>query len=225
MNPKVCAAVTGRTLEEVAEMIGLAENEGADLVEVRFDYLVEAPDVKAVRGLTSLPLIATDRLPSQGGLFRGKEDDRQRTLLDAVAAGFNLVDLEMDTPRLKDSMDRLKEGNAKLILSQHSASPLQPSEAESTLAEMRRLGPDICKLVATAKTMRDNLTCLDFLSKASQTTPTVCFCMGPLGVASRVLSPLFGGAFTYASAVKGREAAPGQLTVAETKNIYRLLGV
>jgi 3-dehydroquinate dehydratase len=47
----------------------------------------------------------------------------------------------------------------------------------------------------------------------------------PTGATSRILSPVFGGAFTYASIVKGREAASGQLTVSETKKIYRLLGV
>lgn len=225
MNPKVCASVTGRTLEEVKGMIRSAEEEGADLIEVRFDHLVDESKTKAIRGLTSLPLIATNRLPSQGGIFRGKEEDRQQTLLDAVEAGFNLVDLEMDTPLLERIVERLRGRKVKLILSWHSPSPLQIGEIESKFMEMKRLGPDICKIVMTAKTMKDNLTCLDFVSKASQTAQVVCFCMGSMGAVSRVLSPLFGGAFTYASAIKGKEAAPGQFTVGETKRFYELLGV
>jgi len=225
MNPKVCASVTGRTLNEVAEMVRRAEKEGVDLIEIRLDYLKDESRPKDIRGLTSLPLIVTNRLPSQGGNFCGKEEDRRKTLLDAVGAGFNLVDLEMDTPQLERMVSQLRGGNAKIILSSHSPFPLQLSEIESKFMEMKRLRPDICKIVMTAKTIGDNLTCLDFVSKASQTTDVVCFCMGPLGAISRILSPLFGSVFTYASTIKGREAAPGQFTTAETKRIYELLGV
>jgi 3-dehydroquinate dehydratase len=49
--------------------------------------------------------------------------------------------------------------------------------------------------------------------------------MGSLGVISRILSPFFGGAFTYTSITRGKEAAPGQLTLAEARQIYNLLGV
>ena len=225
MNPKVCASVTGRTLNEVEEMISRAEKEGADLIEIRIDYLVDESKAKEIRDLTSLPLIATNRLPSQGGIFRGREEDRRRVLLDVVEAGFNLVDLEMDTPQLGETVSQLRSGNVKLILSWHSSSPLELSEIESKFMEMKRLRPDISKIVMTAKTMKDNLTCLDFVSKTSQTTEVICFCMGQLGAVSRILSPLFGGAFTYASIIKGKEAAPGQFTVEETKRIYALLGV
>jgi 3-dehydroquinate dehydratase type I len=206
-------------------MVRHAEKERADLIEVRFDYLVDESRAKDIRGLTSLPLIATNRLPSQGGNFHGREENRRKTLLDAMETGFNLIDLEMDTPQLEKVMGQLRCGNVKLILSWHTSSPLQRGEIESKFMEMKRLGPDICKIVMTAKTMGDNLTCLDFVSKASQTNEVICFCMGSLGTVSRVLSPLFGGAFTYASTTKGKEAAPGQFTVAETKRIYELLGV
>jgi len=49
--------------------------------------------------------------------------------------------------------------------------------------------------------------------------------MGEAGVISRILSPLFGGEFTYASTKTGSESAPGQLTIAELREIYRVLGV
>jgi len=225
MNPKVCASVTGRTLDEVAEMVRRAEEEGADLVEIRLDHLLDELKAKEIRGLTSLPLIATNRLPSQGGNFRGREDNRQKSLLDAVEAGFDLVDLEIDTPHPEEVVGRFRGGDVRLILSWHSPSPLQLGEIQSKFMEIGRLRPDIYKIVMTAKSMRDNLTCLDFVSKASQESEVVCFCMGSLGAISRILSPLFGGAFTYASTIKGKEAAPGQLTVAETKRMYELLGV
>lgn len=225
MSPRVCASVVGKSLKEVAEMVSLAAEQGADLIEIRFDYLRDESKAKDVRGLTSLPLIATNRLPSQGGIFYGKEGDRQRILLDAAEVGFNLVDLEMDTPQLEQMVSRLRSKNVKLILSWHSSSPPLLASIQSKFVEMQCLRPDISKIVTTAKTMKDNLTCFDFVSKTSQTAEVICFCMGPLGGISRILSPLFGSAFTYASTIKGKEAAPGQFTVAETKRIYALLGV
>jgi 3-dehydroquinate dehydratase type I len=226
MSPKVCASTTGTSLAETAEMVKSAEKEGADLVEVRFDYLSGArPEPSELRCLTSLPMIATCRLPSQGGLFQGHEADRRQLLVDAATSSFNLVDLEMDTPQLAQAVEQLRSTGGKIILSWHSSSPLPPDAVKSRFNDMKRMEPDFYKIVMTAHTVRDNLTCLSFVSEASQEANVVCFCMGPLGAASRILSPIFGGAFTYASIVKGREAAPGQLTVGETKKIYRLLGV
>jgi 3-dehydroquinate dehydratase len=49
--------------------------------------------------------------------------------------------------------------------------------------------------------------------------------MGELGKTSRLLSPLFGGFFTFASLERGKETAAGQLTVQEMKAVYETLGI
>jgi 3-dehydroquinate dehydratase I len=202
-----------------------AESEGASLLEIRFDYLSAKLRPEDIRNLTSLPLIACNRLPSQGGLYHGKEEDRQDKLLEASDAGFNLVDLEIETPNLDKMMNLLRRGKARSIISWHSSSPPTLEELELKFSEMRSHEPDICKIVTTAGAIEDNLTCLNFLSRISKTTESICFCMGSLGVISRILSPFFGGAFIYASIMRGKEAAPGQLTLAEARKIYNLLGV
>jgi 3-dehydroquinate dehydratase len=48
--------------------------------------------------------------------------------------------------------------------------------------------------------------------------------MGELGKVSRLLSPLFGGFFTFASLEQGSETASGQMTIQEIKATYELLG-
>ena len=53
----------------------------------------------------------------------------------------------------------------------------------------------------------------------------ISFGMGRHGAPSRVMSPLLGGAYTYASASAGKESAPGQLTLWEMRLIYRAMGV
>ena len=84
---------------------------------------------------------------------------------------------------------------------------------------------DVCKIITMARRIEDNLICLRFVAEASKAKDVVCFCMGELGRVSRLLSPLFGGHFTYASIGRGEESAIGQLTVAETRRFYELLGL
>jgi 3-dehydroquinate dehydratase len=47
--------------------------------------------------------------------------------------------------------------------------------------------------------------------------------MGPLGFASRILCPLFGGDFTYASIEAGKESASGQITAGDLRKIYGMV--
>jgi len=225
MTPKTCVSIIGKTFKEIEEMTKRAEREGAAIIEIRFDYLSDKAKLEDIRNLTSLPLIACNRLPSQGGLFHGKEKDRQDMLLAALDAGFDLIDLEIETPGLETIMNLLRRGKARSILSWHGSSPPILEELELKFSEIKAHSPDICKLVTTARTIEDNLTSLNFLSRVSRTTESICFCMGSLGVISRILSPFFGGAFTYTSITRGKEAAPGQLTLAEARQIYNLLGV
>jgi 3-dehydroquinate dehydratase len=44
------------------------------------------------------------------------------------------------------------------------------------------------------------------------------------GQISRVLCPLAGGYFTYASVAAGKESAEGQITAGELRKIYGMLG-
>ena len=84
-------------------------------------------------------------------------------------------------------------------------------------------GADICKIVGTSNTPSDNLSYLNLLRENAD-VEIVSFGMGNAGILSRVLSPLVGGAFTYASVEKGSESAQGQLTISELKEIYRIMG-
>jgi 3-dehydroquinate dehydratase len=47
--------------------------------------------------------------------------------------------------------------------------------------------------------------------------------MGKLGRVSRLLSPLYGSYFTFASLKKGSETANGQFSLQEMKSTYKIL--
>jgi 3-dehydroquinate dehydratase type I len=158
--------------------------------------------------------------------FSGTETERQQTLLTAAKNGFEYVDIELTSPNLKDAVREVKSLGAKPIVSFHDfAKTLSLSELNSVLEREIASGADVCKIVTTAKRVEDNLTILNFTSTACNRAKVVCFAMGELGKVSRLLSPLFGGFFTFASLERGSETAAGQMTIKEMKAAYKLLGL
>ena len=147
-------------------------------------------------------------------------------MLTAANNGFEYVDVELANPKLKNFIKEMSELSAKPIVSFHDfeKSP-SLSELNSILERENASGAAICKIVTTAKRIEDNLTLLNFTSTASSKTKTVCFAMGELGKVSRLLSPLFGSFFTFASLDRGSETAAGQMTIQEMKTAYELLGL
>jgi 3-dehydroquinate dehydratase type I len=224
-RPRICVVVTARDAVGAVETIQSVQSYEPDLVEVRLDYMESKGGLTRIREATSLPLIATNRRRDQGGLHVGSEEARIETLLDACETGFDHVDLELTTGSIKDVGHKVKSHGAKLIISYHDfAMTPEKGGLKEIMLQERRMGADICKIVGTSRTHRDNLTYLSFLNE-NPGANLVCFGMGEAGTMSRVFSPLFGGAFTYASARAGGESAPGQLAIADLKDLYRLLGV
>ena len=224
MTVKVCAVVTAVNIPDVKRMVEKAEQSNADIIEIRMDYLSENFNVEEIRKFTALPLIATNRFQREGGFFRGLNKERVEILLDAAASGFDFIDIELMANHSKKIVKKIKALGAKSIVSHHLFT-LTPNLSEITKIYQRELSVkgDVCKIITTAKKIEDNLTCLRFIVEASKSNDVVCFCMGELGVISRLLSPVFGGYFTYASVGKGKESAVGQFTVTETKKFYELI--
>jgi len=83
-------------------------------------------------------------------------------------------------------------------------------------------GADMCKVVTTASSFDDNLKVLQLIT-AFPKEEVVSFAMGPLGPVSRILCPLVGGYFTYASIEEGKESASGQLTVRDLRKLYKMV--
>lgn len=226
MTLKICVSIPPKTVTEALDLIEKAENQHVDLIEIRLDCL-KLPDrlVDIAQG-SNTPLIATNKSANSHGNFSGSEMERKRILLKAAGNGFEYVDVELLTPDLKNITANLCEVGVKPIVSFHdfegTPSPLYLNKIlEKELAS----GADLCKIVTTARFVKDNLTVLDFVSKAYNDARIVCFAMGDLGKPSRLLSPLFGASFTFASLERGRETASGQLTIQEIRSAYTTLGL
>jgi len=195
----------------VAEHRSLA-SQGAELVELRLDWLRNMPDLRRILDDRPTAVVVTCRRPEDGGRWRGSEEQRMMLLRQSIVAGVEFVDLEAD---IAAKIPRF--GPTKRIISHHDFSET-PDDLEEIHKHLCSLDPDIIKIVTMATTPRDNVRLLKLVAESE--VPTVGFCMGDLGLVSRVLCGKYGSPFTYATFSRDREMAPGQLTMDELRKVY-----
>ncbi len=216
-KPKICAVITENDIEAIKEIEPLV-----DLFEVRIDIIGDGWQdiVKQIEK----PWIACNRLADEGGRWRDSEARRIEKLLEAIQLGADIVDIELRTKSLEQVVKVIKK-RVECIISYHDIMKT-PSldEMKGTVKRQLKAGADICKIVSMANSFEDNQKVLKLISEFPEHR-IVSFAMGTQGAVSRVLCPVIGGDFTYASINKGRESAPGQITVKELINIYQILGL
>jgi 3-dehydroquinate dehydratase type I len=226
VTARICVSILPKTNLEALKLIEKAEKARADFVEVRLDCLETSRKLSDLSASTKIPLIATNKLQNEKGYFAGTETERQQTLLNAAKNGFQYVDVDLSSPKHKDTISQLKLLGAKPIVSYHKFDgALNASAMEKVLDEEIASGASVCKIIVTAKQVEDNLPVLSFVSFASSKAKLVCFCMGEQGKISRLLSPVFGSFFTFASLENGYETAVGQMSIGEMRSAYSLLGM
>jgi len=86
---------------------------------------------------------------------------------------------------------------------------------------MTLLPADAYKIVTTARKPSDNARVLA-LARAFPRTPLVVLALGELGFSTRVLSPAFGGMYTYAAPLAAQGTAPGQVSARLLRHLYRI---
>jgi len=191
-----------------------------DLFEVRIDLIGDGWQ-ELVKQLKK-PWIGCNRSADEGGGWQRDEATRIEKLLRAVELGADIIDIELRTRSLKQARELIGK-RAKCLLSFHELEGTPPlDEMREIVQKQLEAGADTCKIVTTAQTLEDNLTILQLISEFPKTR-VVSFAMGPLGLASRILCPLVGGDFTYASIEAGKESASGQITVRELRKIYEMV--
>lgn len=225
MTARICVSILPKNNLEALGMIERAEKNQANFIEVRLDCLETSRALSELSEHTKIPLIATNKLRSEKGNFSGTEAERQQTLINAANNGFEYVDIDLSSPKHTETIERIKQLGAKPIVSYHKFDGvLSISEMSRILEQEIASGASVCKIITTAKKIEDNLTALNFISGISRNVKLVCFCMGEYGKVSRLLSPLFGAFFTFASLEQGSETASGQLSIRDMMVAYDLLG-
>ena len=228
----LCVSLNSSTLAEIREDFACAIAGGADLVELRLDYL-KSGELERVSELESWlkqngeRLIVSFRPVDQGGLYEGDTADRINTLLWAGSFGARFVDFEYPYYcRSEQIAEKVRmmfaPGNEQnwdhLILSEHHLES-RPPKLQNKYLDMSSTPAELIKLVWRARNVRDNFEAFDLLK--SRTHNSVAFCVEPDGLPSRVIGKKLGASIAYCALRKGDETAPGQPTLDEMLTRYR----
>jgi 3-dehydroquinate dehydratase/shikimate dehydrogenase len=211
---QLCVAIFVNDIDGARRDIAQAAEEGADVVELRVDAMVDPQLVKKVVSESILPCVVTCRPVWEGGQSEQTDEERMRVLGAAIDGNARGVDVELETIRRGVAPPR----GAQLIVSNHDFAG-RPERLHNTIVEMNDGPGDVNKLVWTARTVRDNLEAFELL--LSRQKPTIALCMGEAGLISRVLTKKFGGFLTFAALETGKGTAPGQVSVRDMKRLYR----
>jgi 3-dehydroquinate dehydratase/shikimate dehydrogenase len=186
----------------------------ADLVEMRLDRIKDL-DLDRLVAARGKPKLMTMRSVRQGGMARPA--DREVVLARLQRAPIEYLDIEPDDADLPFLRRR---GGPKRVLSWHDfqATPL---DLVKRLQWLRGMEPKaLVKMVTFADLAGDILRIRDLLRGAGDPR-LIAFCMGPKGVPSRILAPLWGSAAHYAPRAGAPRSAPGQVPIEDLLAIYR----
>ena len=225
---KLCVAITGATAEELIEKATSVLKE-TTFLEFRLDYLAKPlaalPKLKeflAENGAATV--IATCRCKENGGRFAGSNTAALDVLMKAAEAGFQIVDIELESIEKlpKTTMEHLRNAGAAVIISHHDFHATK--DLDGVYKRIEPFAPDFMKVVPTAKSLSDNLTLMRFLERMEDhsNSSIVGICMGEPGIISRVLGLRAGSLFTFAAAHVGEETAPGQIAARTLIETYRI---
>ena len=206
----ICVTIGRGRHSSLAEEWKQAAEAGVDLVELRVDCLRREPEIKRILKDRPTPVVFTIRRGVDGGLWRGNEEKRLQLIREAIAAGVDYIDLEMDiAPNIR------RFGKTKRIISYHNMKAT-PVDVRDIAEQCEGLDPDIVKIATNASSLADASRVLHLGAVAK--APTIPIAMGEIGVFTRILGAKFGAPFTFAGFNPERVFAAGMLPWEVLKN-------
>lgn len=228
----ICIPVVAATQDEALQFIDRSAGL-ADILELRMDLLADGKLnglMAAVRSAAPAVQVLVTNRPRSASKATG-EKERIDVLMEAVSLGADFVDVELATATLWREKVRTLIGEnhdrTRLIVSHHDFRQTPPRQELVRLFNAAvRAGAQVTKIVTLARTQEDNLAILSLMPYARRRKlEIIAFCMGEYGKMSRVMAPLLGALFTFAALDDGSESAPGQLTVQEMRQVWRVMEV
>ncbi|MFX0140344.1 MAG: type I 3-dehydroquinate dehydratase [Candidatus Hodarchaeota archaeon] len=231
-------------IKEVKPIINKAIKTEPKLIELRFDYIpdINTLSIDFLRELLNIihphaTVIFTFRDSSEGGQIEIEQKDRFKILKMLIESEPDYLDIEMRTNKniLSEIINLTSQKGVKLIYSYHNFEKTLAYEEgihliqnfnEKLIQELslepKILQDNIYKLIFTAQQFEDNLIPLKLCKEFSNSNQRIIsFCMGTLGIFSRITCVFAGSFLTYTSLEE--QTAPGQIDIKKMREIYGLI--
>lgn len=201
------------------DVIKVAEDcieKGADVLEFRIDAL-DNPNFKDIQEIIeeiNFPMIATNRISSEGGSFKGTEEERIDILLKcAPLVDYVDIELQSDDKYIK----QIHDTGVTTIVSYHDFHKTPEINEIMYIVEKEHKLGDIAKVAFMPNDLDDTLKILAILSHCEN---TIAISMSDLGSYTRVMASKFDSPITFAAGTD--VTAPGQIDIETMKSLLNM---
>jgi len=246
MKYNICIPIPVKSanINEIKPILDKTLKKNPNLIELRFDYInnIQTLSLEFIKDLlniitSNIPVIFTFRDSSEGGQIKINQKDRFKILKMFIETKPDYIDIEMNTDQniLSEIINLASQNEVKIIFSYHNFEKTISFDDTIKLIQnfKKKLIQDlsldsevlediIYKIIFTAQKFEDNLIPLKLCKELSNSNQKVIsFCMGPLGIFSRITCILAGSHLTYSSLEE--KTARGQIKFKEMIEFYKLL--
>lgn len=228
-KPRICISVCEPTVADLEQAITTAA-QVCDLTEVRLDCLEPAALEMGASSITQLlnrsacESILTLRPAEQGG-WRALKDETRQAFWSSAIFSKSFFDVELDLAERfisNTSPPSLPIDWSRTICSYHDFAGI-PANLDQIYDRLAGTPARILKIAVQADDAIDCLPVFHLLERArKQGREMIAIAMGTAGLATRILGPSRGAFLTYASLEAETGTAPGQISVHELREVYRL---
>ena len=246
MKYNICVPIPVKSvnISDIAPTIRNVIKLNPNLIELRFDYINDVQNITRNfvinllnRIQPKIPVICTLRDYSEGGQVKTDANERIQILKLIIESKPEYIDIEINSVDtiLSEIIPFASNNKVSLIFSSHDFEKT-PSYIEASnilenfmnklknefLIDQKTVERSIFKLIFTAQSFEDNFIPLQLCKlQSSNKLSLISFCMGDLGLFSRILC-IFSNSFLTYSSFK-EKTAPGQINISALRKILTLL--
>lgn len=213
---KIAIPIFQAKKEDVIKVAEDCIEKGADVLEFRIDAL-DNPNFKDIQEIIeeiNFPMIATNRISSEGGSFKGTEEERIDILLKCAPL-IDYVDIELQSD--DKYIKQIHDTGVTTIVSYHDFHKTPEINEIMYIVEKEHKLGDIAKVAFMPNDLDDTLKILAILSHCEN---TIAISMSDLGSYTRVMASKFDSPITFAAGTD--VTAPGQIDIETMKSLLNM---
>ena len=194
-----------------ADLVNAAHQ--GDLIELCLDHFLKEPDVGDILQGIPKPILVACRRTQDGGKFEGTDEERMLLLRQAIAAGPEYIELDLD---IAAKVPRF--GKTKRLISVTSLNG-PPNDLDAIFEEAATLKADAIKFSWPTPTFETAWPLIKLFSQ-KHALPVVGLGIGRASLALALIGRMLEAPWSYAALERGLESVPGQPTVGDLKENY-----